>query len=165
MKALKLNNSNGLKKSNSITKIKNMNVSPQISTKDNSVNKSKEGLSKKYESKLLSPSKTGTNFIKSNISEVKDLTPNRLKNNKVKTLTSGNIIIKRDDSKTKLGISRNNSKKSLIDEKKDSNDLNNGLKNDKSKSILLESNEIQNFNKDSNSRINILEELHREFLN
>jgi len=96
---------------------------------------------------------------------VKDLTPNRLKNNKVKTLTSGNIIIKRDDSKTKLGISRNNSKKSLIDEKKDSNDLNNGLKNDKSKSILLESNEIQNFNKDSNSRINILEELHREFLN
>lgn len=165
MKALKLNNSNGLKKSNSITKIKNMNVSPQISTKDNSVNKSKEGLSKKYESKLLSPSKTSTNFIKSNISEVKDLTPNRLKNNKVKTLTSGNIIIKRDDSKTKLGISRNNSKKSLIDEKKDSNDLNNGLKNDKSKSILLESNEIQNFNKDSNSRINILEELHREFLN
>lgn len=57
----------------------------------------------------MSPAKTTTNFIKGNINDLKDITPNRNKNNKIKVLTSGNINIKKDQNKNKLQMSRNNS--------------------------------------------------------
>lgn len=108
-----------------------------MSSKDQS-SKIKEGLNKKYEIKLISPAKTSTNFIKGNINDLKDITPTRNKNSKVKNLTSGNINIKKDDNKNKLSISRNNSKKSLFEEKQE-------LINNKSNSILLETIDKQEF--------------------